>query len=307
MPNALPTATKDIWVYAAYKVANKSLLQRVAHSSRFHSLRSAVSSRGSFGSKFLSGLTAVGRGAFNLIPIPIIGSLLSQAESAIEAKFRTYLHSNHVKRATVGDAEYVKFQLKDASVADLDRYRWKVTESVTAMQTAGGTYSDKWYASNNTGNVCDPNVEFALAIAQAERRIDIFTKKCGELKALMEASIAWAEGAQASVVDYKNQARERFLGQARFEQEYMRGNVASGHTEIMALHAHCNSDFCIHKNNKINTTGDRVLSGLAEVVSGLSAPFTADVWLAADHTSFEHGSRVANYDSGRSMNASSNS
>src|SRR5688500_7524699 len=113
METAMP-ATKDVWVYAAEKVKNKGVLARIGHSARFHSLRSAVNSKGSLGSKGLGVLTALGRASFNLIPLPIFSSLLSAAETAIEKKLRAWNHERSGRDQT-SHTDYVKFQLKELS------------------------------------------------------------------------------------------------------------------------------------------------------------------------------------------------
>ena len=67
---------EDIFAYAAKCVENKSVLARIGHSAKLHSVRSAVSSKGSAASKFGALVGAGARATLNAIPIPVVGSLL---------------------------------------------------------------------------------------------------------------------------------------------------------------------------------------------------------------------------------------
>ena len=305
--------TKDIFKYATAQVANKGILDRIGHSARFHSLRSAVNSRGSLGSKLLSVLGAAGRASFNLIPIPIIGSLLASAETAIEGKLRSLHHDRRAGQATT-DAEKIKFKIKELGgfVADFDRYRWKVSQSVEEMSTKGNQYNEQLAAATGAGKVCDANLELALAIAQAERRIKIFREKAVELLALATTLNQWLDASSVTVTNYKTQVQDRFKAERQTEERHLTSASMSqaqkdaAAEELRALHASC-GDFCVYKGAAINTNWDTFRSWAAAAVRELNAPFSPEIFLGASHASFEHGSQLQNYDSSRSMNAASNS
>ncbi|QYY33247.1 MULTISPECIES: hypothetical protein [Cupriavidus] len=296
----MPT-TRDIWVYAAEKVSNKGVMARIGHSARFHGLRSAINSKGSFASKALGGLTAIGRASLSLIPIPVIGGLISQAETAIEGKLRSYMHTRKLNRGgPITVEEHVKFSLKEASVADMDRYRFKVSHSVDEMKAAG----DAWNATGRVGTEngtarCAGKLDLALKVAQAERRLDIFDTKVAELQALLSACSTWSQQCRSSVTDYKNQVREHFLESARAE-DYLANSAATPAAKtqvaaiIMSHHKDC-GDFCVHHDNKTNTTWDRVRSVGADVVRELQAPFSAESFLSLNRASFESANQVDNY------------
>ncbi len=116
----------DIFVFARQRVDNKGIGSRIKNSAKFHSLRSALSSKGSFASKGLSVVAMGVRSAFKLIPIPIIGDLLGAAEKAIEGKVRGYHRSKRLGEATKVQnmEEKVKFTwlTRDVSPYLVDRY-----------------------------------------------------------------------------------------------------------------------------------------------------------------------------------------
>ena len=66
--------------------------------------------------------------------------LLGAAEKAVEGKIRGYHRSKQLGQATTPE-EKVKFALKDLSIENLDRYRLKINEATTELNTiplAGG-------------------------------------------------------------------------------------------------------------------------------------------------------------------------
>lgn len=290
----MTTETKNIWIYAKSKVDNKGFFTRIGHSARFHSLRSALSSGGSAKSKLLKGLGAVGRASFSLIPIPIIGGLLASAESALENRVRSYFHTHRSGPQTL--AEHVKFSLKEASVENLDRYRFKVEHAIKEMTDEG-----KKFASIDLESLtdqCNPNVNLAMKIAQAERRLEKFQQEVLSLKALMEASVAWSEGTSASIANYRKQVTDYFAAVAQAELDAVAtGTPAEKEmalAELKLKHANC-SDFCIYKKNIVGGTWADFRATAADVVRELQAPFSADNFLSANATSFESANQLNNY------------
>ncbi|MES2183980.1 MAG: hypothetical protein V4505_05485 [Pseudomonadota bacterium] len=305
------SSTKNVWDYAAIKVENKGVLSRIGHSSRLHGLRSAFNSPGSFASKALSGLGAVARASLSLVPIPVIGSLAAQAEQALESKFRSWRHDVKAKRGKASSSveKEIKFALKEASLADMDRYRFKVTQSHDDLKKAMDTWNNTGHAAaqnGSGGNKCAHQAALAYAVAQAERRLDIFDAKVAEIKALLVACEQWTGVVRASVVGLKNGASTQFAAIAQAEQNLLPRLVAgqppqvpamtqAAATELMmSTHADC-GEFCIHSDNKVNTSWDKFRSGGATVVRELQAPFSAESFLSLNRASFEGAKQTDNY------------
>jgi len=284
----------NIWKYAAEKVDNKGVLARIGHSSRFHSVRSAVNSKGSFGSKLLKGLGAVGRASFSLIPIPIIGGLLSSAEQAVESKIRSWSHDRHQK---TGEPINVKFALKEASVENLDRYRFKVEHSMQEMKDAGTKFG-LIDPTSPTDSLCNPSLEMAMKVAQAERRLRIFQTEILKLKTIMEASYTWSETVSTSLDGYKKQVTDHFLGIATSEAAALTAGLPAEQAAAVAAlklkHANC-SGFCPYKENIAGGAWADFRAGAAAVVRELQAPFSPDNFLSANKASFESANQLDNY------------
>lgn len=292
--------TTDVWKYAAAKVSNKGILSRVAHSGRFHGIRSAVNSKGSFGSKALGALTAVGRASLGLIPIPVIGSLIATAQSAIEGKVRTYLHKKHTEgKVASSDPEYVKFSLKEASVEDLDRYRFKVEHAVAECNKALMTWGTIKAAAESSGGRCNAKLELAMAIEQANRRMDIFDKSVLELETLMRVSREWSEQLRASLRAGTDSAKAEFTTLYAAEAALLNSAVtpdarAQATSDMMRYHANC-GDFCVVKGANVNTTWDSIRSNLAAATREVSSPFLNDSLLSLNKSSFEAEDQRENY------------
>jgi hypothetical protein len=185
-------ANPDIFEYARARVENKSVTQRIWHSSKLHQLRSALQSKGSMVSKAgkLAGVAV--RGACSLIPVPVLGSLLSAAESGVEDWKRQGAHNTHKNKAA-SLAERVKFELKDLSVEELDRYRWKVNESLQEYNRIAASFSSTLETKAAAAAPCDALVDLAIAIAQLQRRIDILRTNCMATKVALEEAIQWVD------------------------------------------------------------------------------------------------------------------
>lgn len=296
-------STKDIWVFSKAKVANKGVMARIGHSARFHSVRSAVNSKGSAGSKILKGLGALGRASFALIPIPVIGTLLASVESAVEGKIREWSHSRHnatfARTNAVADVD-VKFALKEMSVENLDRYRFKVEHAVAEMTSAGNAFDAEQTKAGQANKPCDPQLALALKVAQAERRLEIFEKEITGLLIILDASQQWAQKSRVSVNNYKEQVNEHFSKVA--EAELAMVNAASANAAEKALvveqikvnHSAC-GDFCFQNDNMSETSWDRFRANAADVVRTCQAPFDPESFLSLNRASFESANQVDNY------------
>ena len=183
---------EDIFAYAKKCVDNKTVVARIGHSAKLHSVRSAVSSKGSAASKLSSLGGAAIRATLQAIPLPAVGSLLASVEEAVEKAVKGWLHHRSLSKAQTTE-EKIKFKLKELDVEELDRYRWKVQESITdfnkAMQGFGANLAKK----REAGATCDAFFEVALAAEQASRRTEKLKGACLALHAAMLLTMNWVE------------------------------------------------------------------------------------------------------------------
>jgi hypothetical protein len=296
----------SIWDFVADKVKNKGFLDRVWHSARFHSVRSATKSPGSFGSKLLGGLGAIGRASFNLIPIPVFKDVLGQIEGAIEKKARAYFH-RHRRAGAQSAYEEVKFDLKEISVENLDRYRFKVNDSWTELKEYVPIYSAEAANAAAAGSQCVAQLSLAMKVAQAERRLEIFEREVAGLLVILESSKSWAASVRTSVTAVKNTANTDIAAASAGEAALLNAAVTAGDklvaaNEIKSRHINCCSstfttDFCSQREAVINSNWDKFRAGAAAVTRELQEPFSAESFLSMDRTNFENADRVGNYGS----------
>jgi hypothetical protein len=181
---------EDIFAYAQGRVDSKSIAARIGHSAKLHSLRSALSSKGSLGSKALSGAGVVIRATFSAIPLPAVGSLLSAVQTAVEKKLRSVHHGRKLAQPK-DTAEEVKFQLKDLSLEEMDRFRWKVAESITEFNKIKGGFLAKLEQKAANQATCDAFLELAIAAEQVTRRIKKLKEKCLAVNTVMDLTMDW--------------------------------------------------------------------------------------------------------------------
>lgn len=182
---------EDIFAYAAKCVKNKSVPARIAHSAKLHNARSAMASKGSAASKFMSLAGSGARATVNCIPIPVIGGLAGAAEQKFEKAVKRYFHSRRKENAPL--AEEVKFTLKDLSVQELDRYRWKVSESITEFNKLVAGHTANLEKKREALAPCDAYLDLALAAEQVKRRIKILSDACLIVLGAVQITSKWIE------------------------------------------------------------------------------------------------------------------
>jgi hypothetical protein len=185
---------EDIWAYAKGRVDNKGVLQRIGHSSKLHKFRSATKSKGSFASKAAGIGGVLVRYGLKKIPVPVLSDLIAQVAQTAEQEIRSKLHNDQLKAASLSDE--VKFKLKELSVADMDRYRWKLKDAIDEFNKAVDQFPQREAKKKADGAQCDAYLELVMAAQQAFRRLDILTAKCLALKETMELTAQWAAQCQ---------------------------------------------------------------------------------------------------------------
>jgi len=195
----------DIFFYAATCVKNKSVLARIGHSAKLHSVRSAVSSKGSAATKFGALVGAGIRATVNCIPIPVIGGLVSAIEQRVEKAIKSKHHRSNLGKAAAGSADEVKFTLKELSVEELDRFRWKVSESIQEFNKLATAYPENKDKKRAAQAQCEAYLDLALAAEQVNRRLKKLRDACLGLCAALKIAVDWVgaceNGAGAGKLD----------------------------------------------------------------------------------------------------------
>ena len=226
---------EDPYAQARAEVANKSMGSQIANSSMFHSVRSAFSSKGSAGSKGLGVALSVGKLFLALIPVPIVGAVVGAVADGINGKVRGGIHDYKADKAKArGDHEtYAKFAIKELTVENLDRYRWKVAHSFEELNQGITAY-------NGSTQGCDDLYAFALLYEQVQRRKKILREELGKFSEVLEAVNAWIlklENEQQTELDkVKNKINKRMEEEATaLSMQSLFGDVSA----LKAEHAGC--------------------------------------------------------------------
>ncbi len=300
---------EDIFEYAKGIVNNKSVAARIGHSGKLHSIRSALSGKGSAASKFGSLVGVAVRATLNAIPIPAVGSLISAAEKAVQDKIRGTMHQRNLDRARAsGDkATVVKFEIKELTLEDMDRFRWKVSHAMTELNAAIAKFPENYAKKRDEGATCDAYLELVIAAEQASRRINKLKEKVMAINTVVKLTCDWIEecergprpaGALVPVVaaPAAGPATAGVLGKKNEIQALIRGhidedngNLAKGERHrqtqleksqfheayVSAYHAKCDRWCCYRAAGAVDDwQGFR--NNAAIVVRFLSDPFVPD-------------------------------
>lgn len=277
----------SIWDYATQRVNNKSVATRIKHSPKLHALRSALSSKGSAMSKGAAVGTMLVRLGISAIPIPgIATSLINVAQQAVEKRVRSHLHQRSLTGATTQE-EKVKFTLKDLSVEELDRFRWKLKEAMEQLNQKATSIDGQYGTKQGEGKPCDAWLDLVEAVAQAERRHKILFDTAVGLKAAMEESLKWANDQATVITNFKKSVGTKFQAaiDAETAEADKKENAAkgSGETFMNTRHANCSS-YC-HWNEVAATDSAQwaaVKSKLALITKTIADPIGVEMFLATN-------------------------
>jgi len=301
----MPTTDENLFAYAHTCVRNPGLLTRVAHSGKLHALRSAFSSPGSFASKAASLVGAGARATVNCIPIPVVGSLIASVEQAVEKAIRSNLHGR-AKQLAISKPDQVKFELKELNIENLDRYRWKVKESMEQFNEKIRSFEVDYMNKANAGAPCDALLEFAMAAEQATKRTDKLRRECAAIFAAMKLTMDWldecdngpaavpagspqATGAQtppppppAPATAGINGAKNRMQDNIKAKIQTMLDQVNRYQTEadrqafVAARHGGCGAWCCVKNEQGAVDNWATAKERAAAVMRTLSDPFVPD-------------------------------
>jgi hypothetical protein len=241
---------KDPFKQAAAEVVNKSMGDQIANSGVFHSMRSAFNSPGSAASKGAGAALAVGKLFLALIPVPIVGAIVGAVADAVNSKVRGAAHNSHTG-AGKSNAENAKFLIKELTVENLDRYRWKVAHAYEELNKGIDDY-------NKGPQFCDDMYKMALLYQQVQRRNERMLSELKKFEDVTNYVKAWmAELEQQQGV----KSRDVMIAVTSRVNEGMNGFGSWVETNpadkpkiaaALALHAKCTQWCCIKREAKYN-------------------------------------------------------
>lgn len=244
----------DPFDQAAAEVKVKTMGDQILHSSMFHSIRSAFSSKGSFASKGASAALGVGKLFLALIPVPAVGSVVGAAADAINGVVRKKLHERHVTDKELFDAravsdkalqEQIKFQIKELTVENLDRYRWKLTHSIEELNKVLVNY-------NNSNQSCDDMYAFCLLSAQVDRRRQRLVEELDKFKQVVDNVNEWLRRVDHIQFSQLHDIKEEIKTRARNEIQTFDAQPQARKAEMLAAHANCRYWCWCRKSVKYN-------------------------------------------------------
>lgn len=278
---------EDIFVFARKRMDNKGFGARIKNSAKLHSLRSAMSGKGSALSKAATVAGMITRSAFKLIPVPMVGDLLGAAQKTLEGKARGFHRSRRKgQAAAANDLENkVKFALKELTVEDLDRFRWKLKESIEALNKKAGAFDNLLKEKLENNMPCHAYLEMAEAVAQAERRFDRLDELCHTMITVLTECRTWCGTQNALITGFKNQYTDYFAEAVAKESRQIDNLEAAtpgqgmmhGHIRHMNCEHYCYFNSLAESDNWAQTR-----QGLAAFVREVSAPFEAESFLTLD-------------------------
>lgn len=194
-------ADRNMWALGAELVENPSLWTRIKHSKDGSFFRRAKSKKGSTA---FSVVKKAGVLSLKLVPVPVVKDLLSAAfDKAADASKQYYRDKKLGDRSALNRIDKVKFGWKELDVQDMDRYRWKVADSVKSLNDAAQKFNQSVPAIEEKQDICDEWIKVTKAHAYAVRRSQKLRSRAETIKALCEQTIAWLDESDNKIRDWK--------------------------------------------------------------------------------------------------------
>jgi hypothetical protein len=245
----------DPFNQARVEVNNKSMGAQIAHSGIFHSMRSAFSSPSKSGvSKGLGLALGVGKLFLAAIPIPVVGAIVGATVDAINGKVRSDRHQKQIDAATTHE-EKAKFNIKELTVENLDRFRWKLAHAFEELKDGIAAY-------NTSGQTCDDMYKFALLYEQLERRKLRLRNELNTFQEVINNVEAWIREVETIQGPLLTKARNEITKKTGDEITLMNRLVPSNPADQASIEAfksaHINcSEWCYFKKEaKYNASAD---------------------------------------------------
>jgi hypothetical protein len=216
-----PDVQDNLWLYARTYVDNKGVMTRIGHSPVFRTPRAIFKSlrKGEWtaaGSKIARSAMAGLKGTLNHIPIPFVGALTAAFVTKLERiAWQHRYASKHEKAMGAGGTadEQIKFRLKISDVGDLDNHRRKLTDAFAEHNTAASNLAAAYGQNSKTGKVCDVFVDYALTVAQFERRMSLLNTEIFNLLAIVVDVADWTDKKAVGSAVVVSQAGSKTLGE----------------------------------------------------------------------------------------------
>jgi hypothetical protein len=241
----------DPFEQAKDEVNNKRMGAQIAHSQLFHSMRSAFSSKGSFASKAAGAAVGVGKLFLASIPVPIVGPIVGAVIDAVDGKIRSVKHQDNLDKATT-DAEKAKFLIKELTVENLDRYRWKLSHAYEELNNAIKIFND---SKQN----CDDLYHFALVYEQLERRKTKLDDELKTFQKVIDTVENWKKNVDRTD-DVKTIKDKILVKRKQYLENLPLEHDKEKQAEYIAEHAKCSQWCCIKKSAEYdpNTNWEKI-------------------------------------------------
>jgi hypothetical protein len=198
-----------------------------------------------------------------------VGAIVGAAADAINGRVRSGLHGNHLEQGA-SNADIAKFGIKELTVENLDRYRWKVAHSFEELNKGIAIY-------NNSEQNCDDMYNFALLYEQVQRRKQRLTSELQKFTDVINAVNKWI--AELENIQGQELKKARNIITQKTHKDITKLTRLVQHNpadsihiaNYIALHAGCTKWCCIKKQATYdpNTRWETMKSHAGEVANFL--------------------------------------
>ncbi len=193
---------KDLIAYADNMAKNKSIVHRVYNSN--DNIIAGVR-RGAQSSETISGKAAgiakkivpslankAIKSGIKHIPVvgsaPVISSIITSLHDNIYSEIKQKIRKRQLAAAYADNNEkdIDKFQIKNFSMKDIDSHRQKLDEAIKRYNSIISQSQQRFNKELNNNSICNYHVDFCMAAAQLERRLNKMIDAYSQIDAIAE-------------------------------------------------------------------------------------------------------------------------
>jgi len=246
-----------LWELGTKVAENPSMWTRIKHSGKGTSVR-----RVGKASSVPAAIARAGSMVLKQVPIPVLKDVLAAVVDKAYGAAKSYHRSKFQTGKATTDEGRTKFGWKDMDVKDMDRYRWKVADSVKDFNTTAQKFSSGVADAAQGGAICNAFMKLTRDHAYAMKRSKKLRDKVMALQALCSYTMAWLDDVDGDLLKW-----------ARDNQNALTTNLSALDADA---HTTCDATVCAlsetEKRRLQHSKMANAAAGLGSLVSGAFDP-----------------------------------
>ncbi|NRD72646.1 hypothetical protein HQQ94_05170 [Shewanella sp. VB17] len=246
---------RNLWELGEKIASNSSMWTRIKNSPKGVSVRGGAKL-----SNIPKNIAAGGSFMLKQVPIPVVRHILGDSLKKAYDTGKKYHRKKYQTAKAISDEDKTKFGWKDLDVQDMDRYRWKIVDSIKSFNQESISFTANVGKYIEQGNVCDQFVKVTAGFAYSRKRIKKLRDKTLAIRELCTHTLNWLD-------DVDNQLNLWVQGNQSPLTELAKNIPVNGHE-------HCDKTVCaVSDKEKLRFSHSKLANGIQMTTSVVAGAF----------------------------------